>query len=127
MNRRKKSLESLVKCVAKDNHVRHFDPIDAISHHVVFVVFISLMFLMGLFLFMTSEPGPTQATTFAIYEFEPVTFHKDIASTVSDFINNVRNSEDRPLVLLALYTFWIIIFGLVNMAIYERNLHKEHK
>jgi len=119
---RKKSLENIVK--RQDNHVKHFDPIDAISHHVVFLIFIAIMFLMGVFLFFAASPGPDAATTYALYEFEPITIHKEIGESVSNFVENVRNSENRPLVLLILYTFWIIIFGLINMVLFERNVRK---
>jgi len=119
---RKKSLENIVK--RQDNHVKHFDPVEAISHHVVFLIFISLMFLMGVFMFLTSAPAPDAATTYALYEFEPITIHKDIAEGVSNYVENVRNSENRPLVLLILYTFWIVIFGLINMVLFERKVHK---
>jgi len=118
--KRKKSLESIVK--RQDNHVKHFDPAEAIHHHVVFVIFIAMMFLMGIFMFLMAEPG--DPTAYAIVQFEPITIHHDIANSVSGFIDNVRHSENRPLVLLALYTFWIVIFGLINMVLYERQLRK---
>ncbi len=124
---RKKSLENLVKSQARDNHVKHFDPIDAISHHVVIVIFLSMLFLFSLVLFFTSVQNPGSATAYAIIEFKAPTFMNSIGSGVSGFISNVRQSEERPLILLTLYTFWIVIFGLVNMALYERNLHKEHR
>ena len=125
--RRKKSLEGIVKGNKKPNHVKHFDPTEAIHHHIVLILFISMMFLFSLVLFFTSEPMPESAVSYAIYEFQPITIHKDIGAGVSEFIYNVRHSEDRPLVLLTLYTFWIVIFGLVNMALYEKSIHKEHK
>ena len=120
MSRRKESLERLVQHHAKEKYVRHFDPLDAIAHHVVFIIFIALLFMFSTFMYLTAEPTPQSAVTYAIYEFEPVTIHKDIANSIGDFIYNVRNSEDRPFVLLLLYTFWIVIFGLINMVLFER-------
>ena len=122
---RKKSLERIVEHHAKVKYVKHFDPLDAISHHVVFVIFLALLFMFGIFMFMTAEQTPQTATTFAIYEFEPITIHKDIANSVSDFIYNIRHSEERAFVLLALYTFWIIIFGLVNTVLFEREKYRK--
>ena len=119
---RRKTLESLVK--GQERHVKHFDPLEAISHHVVFLVFISLLFLMGAFMFLASEPSASPTATYALYEFEPITLHKDIATSISDFVENVRHSENRPLVMLVLYTFWIILFGLINMVLYERQVRR---
>lgn len=120
--KKKKSLETIVK--PEPGHVRHFDPIDAISHHVVAVVFIALLFLASLVMFFLAEPTQ-EATTYAIYTFEPITIHKEIGTGITEFVDSVRHSENRPLVLLSLYTFWIIIFGLVNMVLYERELERK--
>ncbi len=121
---KKATLENLVKEDARRGHVHHIDPLQAISHHLVFLVFIGLAFLLMLFVYFIAPATPESATSFVIYEFEPITVHKEIAGAVFDFIFKVRHSEDRPLVLLALYTFWIVIFGLINMVLYERNLKK---
>jgi len=117
----KKSLETIV---GKQKHVKHHDPLEPINHHVVFLLFISLLFLMGVFVFLTAAPGEGSATTYAIMDFNKITIHKDIASSVSNFISDVRHSENRPLVLLVLYTFWIILFGLINMVLFERQIRK---
>ncbi len=123
----KKSLENIVKSKEGDNHVKHFDPVDAISHHVVLVIFLCMLFLFSLVLFFTSEQNPASATAYAIMQFKTPTVFHSMGAGISGFISNVRQSEDRPLILLTLYTFWIVIFGLVNMALYERNLQKDHR
>lgn len=123
--KQRKSLEAVLEKQAKSNYVKHFDPVDVISHHLVLVIFLALMFLMTLMLFFATPQTPGGATAFAIIKFEPITFHHDVANGISDFIQSVRHREDRPLVLLTLYTFWIIIFGLINMVLYERKIHKE--
>lgn len=113
-----RSLEWLV-----DNHSgkrHHFDPIDAISHHVVLVVFLAMLFLFGIFMFLLAEPSTQGPVAYAIYEYKPL----GVQEAVGDFIEKVRNSEERPFILLVLYTFWIIIFGLINMVIYERRMNK---
>jgi hypothetical protein len=115
----KESLDSILERHAKDNHVKHFDPLEAISHHVVFLIFLSLCFLFSLVLFLGAEPDPEFATTFAVFEWQSVNF--GIWDSVTGFIHSAQTSPDRPYVLLALYTFWIIIFGLVNMFLYERS------
>jgi ABC-type transport system involved in multi-copper enzyme maturation permease subunit len=122
----RESLEGIVEDHGKHRHVKHYDALDAVNKHVVFLIFLALMFLVGLIMFMFAEPNP-DATAYAIVEFEPVTIHTEMADAVSGALHSIRLSEDRPLLMLALYTFWIIVFGLINMVIYERQIEKRHK
>jgi hypothetical protein len=115
--REKESLETILKRHARDNHVKHFDALEAINHHVVVVIFFSILFLFGLVMFFTATPDPEFATAYAIFEFQPI--HVGIFDAIGNFIDSARVSPDRPYILLTLYTSWIIIFGLANMFVYE--------
>jgi hypothetical protein len=118
----RESLDTILEQHAKEGHVKHYDPLEAISHHVVFVIFLSLCFLFSLVMFLSGEPDPEFATTYAIFEFPSINF--GVWDTVTGFIHSAQASPDRPYILLALYTFWIIIFGLINMFLYERSKQK---
>jgi hypothetical protein len=117
----RKNLEGIVE---EKNQVKHFDPLEAVSHHIVFIIFLCMLFLIALFMFFAAEPPTEVPTAYAIIEFEPITIHQDIANAFSSALHSIRQSEDRPLLMLALYTFWIIVFGLINMVIYERHIEK---
>ena len=117
----RRSLENLLTHKESDRCVQHHDPSEGVHHNVMIVVFLAMLMFFGIFLFLTAEQTPHSAVTFAIYEFEPVTIHKDIADGIAGFIDDVRVSQERPMVLLLLYTFWIAIFGLINMVLYERS------
>jgi hypothetical protein len=121
----RKNLEGIVE--DQGNHVKHFDPLEAVSHHIVFIIFLSMLFLVALFMFFMADPATEAPTAYAIVEFEPITIHQDIANAIGSALHSIRQSEDRPLLMLALYTFWIIVFGLINMVIYERHIERRQK
>ncbi len=124
MSQKKKSLERLVEHHDSDKYVKHFDLLDPISHHLVIIIFVSFLFIFAAFMFLIAEPTPNSTVAYAIFQYKPIHIQKDIAGSIGKLVYNIRHSEERPFVLLMLYTFWIVIFGLINMVMFERQRKK---
>ncbi len=130
-----KKLEELVKKHAKkrDRHVKHYDPLEVIHNHVVAVIFISLMFLVGVFMFLSSEHTTIEQTTgnYVLINYSsvantlsPMHAISGAATSVSSFVEKVRQSPNRSITILTFYCFWLTIFLIINAAMHERQRRK---
>ncbi|MBN2457854.1 hypothetical protein JXB31_01860 [Candidatus Woesearchaeota archaeon] len=113
----------LEKLVEEHHNTGHHDPLDLISNHVIMIVFISLLFLGSVFVFLTSVPSDSHATAYAIVEFKAPDFA--FMDNVSAFLETIRLSNDQPYFLLTMFVAWIMVVGLINIALHERELNRK--
>jgi hypothetical protein len=130
MKRKSKGvIEELEKMVfPNEHHHFHKDPVERISNSVIALIFLSIFILFMVFAFLNSlyTQGPTPMQTYALVQFEPIDMGwlDTISSNVSSFVDTVQSSENRPVILLAFYTMWIIVVGIANLVHFERKRRK---
>ncbi len=96
-------------------------PHEDIAGHVGLVIFISLLFLLGVFLFFISEPGTT-TTGYAVVDFSDI--NMGLGERVENFINAFTDLENREEFLFILYVSWILIIGVTSLYFVERDMKK---
>jgi hypothetical protein len=114
------SLETLLEKKKEERPVKHFDPLEAVSHHVVLVIFFAVLFLFSLSMFLMAEPDEEFMTTYAIFEWGPVTWPSDAWHAVTGFFDAARTSVNHSYILLTLYALAIVVYMAVNLVLYER-------
>ncbi len=123
MTRSNKSrLENIIKEHEPSEHSVHHHPHEHIATHIALLIFISLFFLVSVFMFFTSSPAPT--TAHAIVEFNEINLDFGIGEKISGFFETLMNPEHRTELLFILYVSWILIVGVMNLYFVERELKK---
>jgi hypothetical protein len=117
-------LEGIIESHQKKEH---HDPLDIISNHVIVIVFISLLFLASVFMFLSSEPNQDNLTAYAVVEYKDITPEFKIFDKISLALENIRNSNDQPYLLMTLFVGWIMVAGLINIALHEKELKKQEE
>ncbi|MFP4403761.1 MAG: hypothetical protein ACOC3X_03600 [Nanoarchaeota archaeon] len=114
-----KGLENLLlKDNCKNTHDHHFHPHEFIANHVIFVVFLAMLFLTSLFVFLLAAPTDDVGTAYALFEFKPINLGiMDKVSSVKDvFVNNLHREE----FLFMIFLCWIFIVGAINLHVTEK-------
>lgn len=102
------------------SHAEIEHPHEHIANHVVAIVFISLFFLLGAFMFIIAEPSPT--TGHAIVDLRGIDLELGIGEKISETIDSILDPEHRNELLFILYISWILIVGIVSLYYTERQL-----
>ncbi|MFW6383669.1 MAG: hypothetical protein ACOCZQ_03415 [Nanoarchaeota archaeon] len=100
------------------HHKINDHPHEHIATHVVTIVFISLFFLIGAFMFLIAEPSPT--TAHAIVDFSQINL--GIGDKISEVTDTFLDPQYRTELLFILYISWIMIVGVVSLYYTERQL-----
>jgi hypothetical protein len=108
-------------------HKEHHDPLELISNHVIVIVFISLLFLASVFMFFTSEPNNDNSTAYAIVEYKNLVPDFKVFDKISSGLESIRNSNDQPYLLMMMFVGWIMVAGLINIALHEKELKKQEQ
>jgi hypothetical protein len=122
----KSNPDSKLEGIIRSSHqIEHHDKLDIIANHVIVIVFISLLFLASVFMFFTSEPNTENATAYAIVEYKNVIPDFKVFDKISSGLEDIRNSNDRPYLLLMMFVGWIMVAGFINIALHEKEIKKQ--
>jgi hypothetical protein len=117
-------LEGIIESHQKKEH---HDPLDNISNQIIIIVFISLLFLASVFMFLSSEPNQDNLSAYAIVEYKNIVPEFKIFDNISMTIENIRSSNDQPYILMMMFVGWIMVAGLINIALHEKELKKQEE
>jgi hypothetical protein len=95
------------------------DPLRKLYVHVGLVVAL-MAFVLVFSVMYVSLPQEPSATGLVVYQYPSL----GISSGLHSFADAVKTSPDKPFIMLAFYTMWIIIVGTIAMAVHEQKRKK---
>ena len=120
---KKNKLEDMIE--AKSKHQCKCDRLELIHNHVLVVVFVAIIFLFSAFMFTLSTPiEPSVTGNSVLIDYSDIVPNLHIGEVVGDFFDSIRDSDNRSFIALTFYTFWIIVFIVINGAMLERQRKK---
>jgi hypothetical protein len=119
-------IHKIKKWVWKENHPRIKDPVKKLYVYVGLMLFCTLMVLIFSMVYIKVEPGTDAGTALVIYEYPSVS-DITIDNHIGEFAQSVKQSPEHSNIMLAFYTFWIIIVGLTAATVSDYRRRKKQE
>jgi hypothetical protein len=119
-------IHKIRKWVWKENHPRIKDPVKKLYVHVGLMLFCMAIVLMFCMMYLKLQPSTEAATSFVIYEYPSVS-DITIDNHIGEFTQSVKQSPEHSNIMLAFYTFWIIIVGLTAATVSDYRRRKKQE